>query len=58
MMYDATGKVIYNNTFGSMHQGVNSLKVVTNGNLTAGVYTVVVTNADTKASKTIKIIKQ
>ena len=58
MMYDAAGKVVYNNTFGSMHQGVNSLKVVTNSNLTAGVYTVVVINMDTKAMKTIKIIKQ
>jgi hypothetical protein len=57
MMYDAGGKVVYSNTFGSMHQGVNSLQIVTNGSLTSGVYTVVVVNTDTKAMKTIKVIK-
>ncbi|HYJ65676.1 MAG TPA: PA14 domain-containing protein, partial [Parafilimonas sp.] len=58
MVYDATGKIVYSNTFGSMHQGVNSLKIVANGNLTAGVYTVVAINIDTKTIKTIKLLKQ
>ena len=58
VMYDVTGKLVYNNSFGSLQKGMNSLKVVTKGNLAAGVYTVVVINADTKTTKTIKLLKQ
>ena len=57
MMYDVTGKPVYNNTF-NMNKGMNSLKITANGNLTAGVYTVVVINTDTKTIKTIKVLKQ
>ncbi len=58
MMYDVTGKLVYSNSFGNINQGTNSLKITTNSNLTAGVYTVVVINTSTKALKTIRLIKQ
>jgi hypothetical protein len=56
-MYDVTGKPVYNNTF-NINKGTNSLKIITNSNLTAGVYTIVVTNTDSKTIKTIKLLKQ
>lgn len=57
MLYNMNGKLVYSNAFG-IHPGVNSLKIITNSNLTAGVYTIVVTNADGKTIKTIKLLKQ
>ena len=58
MMYDVAGKIVYSNSFSNLYTGTNSLRVVTSGNLVAGVYTVIVVNADTKEIKTIKLIKQ
>ena len=58
MLYDAAGKQVYSNNFGNVHEGTNTLSVVTGAQLTAGIYSVVILNADTKASKTIKIMKQ
>ncbi len=57
MMYDVTGKLVYSNGF-SVQKGTNSLKITAGSNLTAGVYTVIVTNVNTKTIKTIKLLKQ
>ncbi len=58
MMYDVTGKMVYSNEFGNLYKGLNSLKVITNTDLSAGIYNVVVRNADTKETKAIKTMKQ
>lgn len=58
MLYDVTGKPVYSNSFENMHEGMNQLKVITNANLAAGIYTAVIINADTKTTKSIRLIKQ
>ncbi len=58
MVYDVTGKMVYSNKFGGLYKGTNPLKVTTGNNLTTGIYTVVVKNADTNETKTIRILKQ
>ncbi len=57
MMYDVKGNVVYNKEFANIEKG-NSLKITTNENLAAGIYTLVITDADSKEVKTIKLIKR
>ncbi len=58
MMYDITGKLVYSNEVGNMHAGVNTLNVITGNRLAAGIYNVVIIDADTKKTQTIKVIKE
>ena len=58
MMYDVTGKVVYTNEVDNLHAGVNTLQVKTDNRLTAGLYNLVLIDADTKKTQIIKVVKQ
>jgi hypothetical protein len=60
MLYDISGKLVYRNEFENMQKGVNTLRITTGSNFTAGVYTVVVinTNTNTKTTRTYKLVKE
>lgn len=57
IMYDVKGNAVYSNVFANV-QKENTVKIILNNNLPAGIYTIVVTDVDTKKMKTIKVIKQ
>ena len=58
-MYDITGKLVYaNNNIGNVLEGMNTFRIVPGTNLSAGIYTVMVINTDSKTTKTIKLIKE
>ena len=58
-MYDITGKLVYaNNNLGNVLEGMNTFRIVPGTNLSAGIYTVMVINTDSKTTKTIKLIKE
>lgn len=57
-IYDITGKIVYSNNLGNTLSGTNTFRIQPNTNLSAGVYTVVIINIDTKSTKTIKLMKE
>ena len=57
-IYDITGKLVFNNNLGNVQKGMNTFRIVPNTSLSAGIYTVVVINADTKTTKTIRLMKE
>ena len=57
MMYDVKGNIVYSNEFANA-QNENTIKIISNNSLPAGIYTIVVTNVDTGKTKTIKVIKR
>ncbi|MFS8082051.1 MAG: fibronectin type III domain-containing protein, partial [Ginsengibacter sp.] len=57
-IYDITGKLVYNNNVGNVQEGMNTFKITPGSNLSAGIYTVIVINADTKTTKTIRLMKE
>jgi hypothetical protein len=58
MLYDISGRLVYRSGSENVLKGMNTIKVATGSNLTAGIYTVVVINTDDKTTKTFKLIKQ
>ena len=57
-VYDINGKLVYNNNLGNVLAGMNTFRIVPGINLSAGIYTVLLINADTKSTKTIRLMKQ
>ncbi len=58
VMFDMQGKIVYENNFGNVHEGNNTLRIETGSKLSAGMYTVEIINADTKAFRTIRLVKE
>jgi hypothetical protein len=58
LLYDISGKLVYKNEFENIQKGSNTLRIRTGSNLTAGVYTAVVINADTKTTRIYKLVKE
>ena len=54
MMYDVKGSLVYKNEFINA-QKENSFKIIPDNNLAAGIYTIVIINAETQKTKTIKL---
>jgi hypothetical protein len=57
MLYDITGKLVYKNEFENVQKGTNVFSIETGSNLAAGIYTVVVINAEGK-TRTFKLVRQ
>ncbi len=57
MVYDIIGKMVYSSEVGN-HKGINTLQVITENSLAAGLYNVVIIDADTKKTQIIKVLKE
>jgi hypothetical protein len=58
MIFDLSGKAVYQNEFAGAVSGSNNVRIETNQNLTPGIYFVKIFNRSSQTFKTIKLIKQ